>query len=64
MGAGVPGKFPGELAISKDDYLRWFNYIGEMHANILRVYTILSPVFYQSSTEHSLLKASQDLGGR
>ncbi len=42
MGAAKPGFFPGELGITKEDYLRWFHYIGDMNANSIRVYTILS----------------------
>jgi len=53
MGVGVPGKFPGEMAVTKEEYLRWFNYIGEMKANTLRVYTILSPVFYDALYEYN-----------
>lgn len=53
MGVGVPGKFPGEMAITRQQYLRWFKYIGEMNANTLRVYTILSPVFYDALYEYN-----------
>lgn len=53
MGVGVPGRFPGEMAITRNEYLRWFNYIGEMNANTLRVYTILSPVFYDTFYEYN-----------
>jgi len=53
MGVGVPGKFPGEMAITRQEYLRWFKYIGEMNANTLRVYTILSPVFYEAFYEYN-----------
>ena len=53
MGVGVPGKFPGEMAVSRQEYLRWFKYIGEMNANTLRVYTILSPVFYDALYEYN-----------
>lgn len=53
MGVGVPGKFPGEMAVTKDEYQRWFKYIGDMKANTLRVYTILSPVFYDAFYEYN-----------
>ncbi len=46
IGAGKPGYFPGEMAVSKDDYLRWFEEITEMGADVVRVYTILPPDFY------------------
>lgn len=46
IGAGQPGIFPGELTISYEDYLRWFQYISEMNANCIRVYTAMRPQFY------------------
>ncbi len=48
IGAGKPGAFPGEFAITEDDYLRWFRQISEMHADTIRVYTILMPEFYHA----------------
>ena len=48
IGAGKPGAFPGELAITKEEYLRWFRYIGEMDADVIRVYTTMNPVFYDA----------------
>lgn len=53
MGAAKPGYFPGELGITKEDYLRWFRYIGEMNANSIRVYTILKPEFYEALYEYN-----------
>jgi len=47
MGAAMPGTFPGELAISKEDYLRWLKQIAAMNADVIRVYTILKPEFYE-----------------
>lgn len=60
IGAGKPGLFPGELTISYEDYLRWFDYISKMNCNCIRVYTIMRPQFYQalydfnSQAEHPL----------
>ena len=48
LGAGKPGAFPGELAITKGEYLRWLKYISEMGANTIRVYTTLTPDFYDA----------------
>ncbi|MGJ7910184.1 hypothetical protein [Neobacillus sp. LXY-1] len=48
MGIGKPGYFPGETAISKDEYFRWFKEIGAMNANAIRVYTLHPPEFYEA----------------
>lgn len=51
IGATVPGYFPGELGISKEDYLRWFGYIRDMNVDVIRVYTTLMPAFYEALYE-------------
>ncbi len=48
IGMGEPGAFPGEAAISEEDYYRWFKQIGEMNANTIRVYTLQPTGFYQA----------------
>ncbi|MGY4691438.1 hypothetical protein [Salibacterium sp. K-3] len=53
MGASLPGHFPGELSIKKEDYLRWFDRIQQMGANTIRIYTIHEPEFYEALVEHN-----------
>ena len=53
MGAGIPGHFATDYAISKETYLRWFAMIKEMGANCVRVYTILSDDFYNAVWEYN-----------
>lgn len=53
MGISKPGSFPGETAITKEEYLRWFKQIGAMNANALRVYTIHPPAFYEAFYEYN-----------
>ena len=53
MGISKPGHFPGETAISKEEYLRWFKEIGKMNANSIRVYTIHPPGFYEALAEYN-----------
>ncbi|WP_456277685.1 hypothetical protein [Bacillus sp. AK128] len=53
IGMGKPGTFPGEAGISKQEYARWFEQIGEMNANSIRVYTIHPPGFYEALYEYN-----------
>lgn len=53
MGIAKPGYFPGETAITKDEYFRWFKMIGAMNANALRIYTIHPPQFYEAFYEYN-----------
>lgn len=53
MGAAKPGYFPGELAITKEEYKRWFGYISAMNADVIRVYTTLMPAFYDALYEYN-----------
>ncbi|WP_042347103.1 hypothetical protein [Bacillus massiliigorillae] len=48
IGMGKPGVFPGEAAITEDEYYRWFEQIGNMNANTIRVYTLHPPGFYNA----------------
>ncbi|OPH53506.1 family 2 glycosyl transferase [Paenibacillus ferrarius] len=51
LGAGKPGAFPGEVAITYDEYMRWFTYISQMNANTIRVYTTQRPQFYNALSD-------------
>lgn len=51
MGAAKPGTYPGDFGISKEDYLRWFQYISDMNANTIRVYLTQAPAFYEALDE-------------
>ncbi|MBM6617644.1 hypothetical protein [Bacillus suaedaesalsae] len=53
LGIAKPGSFPGETSISKQEYMQWFNQIGEMNANAIRVYTIHPPGFYEALYEYN-----------
>lgn len=54
MGVGKPGYFPGEMQITKEEYMDWFTQIGEMNANAIRVYTIQPSAFYEAFYEYNL----------
>ncbi len=53
IGISKPRYFPGEAAITKEEYTRWFQYIGEMNANAVRVYTLHPPAFYQALYDYN-----------
>lgn len=48
IGMGKPGYFPGEAAITEEEYYRWFKHIKEMNSNTIRVYTLQPPGFYRA----------------
>ncbi|MGE5807996.1 MAG: tetratricopeptide repeat protein [Nitrospirota bacterium] len=48
IGLGLPGYFPGEYAVKRGTYLKWFGQIADLGANVIRVYTILPPDFYEA----------------
>ncbi|MDU0313909.1 hypothetical protein RKE38_09445 [Phycicoccus sp. M110.8] len=47
LGSTTPGHSPGELAISREEYRRWFAQMGQMGVHTLRVYTIHPPAMYE-----------------
>lgn len=53
LGAAPPGHFPGEFAITKEDYRRWIRFARELHANSIRVYALHPPAFYQALLEEN-----------
>ena len=53
IGAAKPGYWPGEFGIEESDYLRWFQWIGEMNANTIRVYVAQMPCFYDALLEYN-----------
>lgn len=61
MGTTLPGHDPGELPIDKETYLRWFAMIGDMGANVIRVYTIQNPIFYDAIVEYNRQHPSRPL---
>ncbi|WP_353049700.1 hypothetical protein [Exiguobacterium sp. s193] len=48
VGLGRPGAFPGEHAISRNEYDRWLKQMGEMEVNTIRIYTLHPPAFYDA----------------
>lgn len=48
IGSSVPGKWFTEFSYDEALYLKWFEQIGAMNANTIRVYTLLPPQFYSA----------------
>ena len=54
MGVALPGKSPSEFSMSYEEYMDWLIKMGKMNANVLRVYTILPPPFYEAFAQYNL----------
>lgn len=48
VGMGKPGTFPGQAAITENEYYKWFQDIGKLGSNTMRVYTVQPPGFYNA----------------
>ena len=54
LGVALPGRFPSEFPIDSGLYSGWLDTLSTMHANALRVYTILPPTFYRALRDWNL----------
>ncbi len=61
LGVALPGKFPAEFSMTMKEYFQWLQMIGQMNANIVRIYTILPPEFYQAFAQYNLLHEDKPL---
>ncbi|WP_276270585.1 hypothetical protein [Haloarcula litorea] len=52
LGMAKPGRFPGEAAITREEYDRWLAAIGEF-ATVVRTYTVHPPAFYRALAAHN-----------
>lgn len=48
LGVALPGRYPSEFPPDSAIYAGWLDTLAAMHANTLRVYTILPPAFYRA----------------
>jgi hypothetical protein len=48
LGVALPGRYPSEFPADSARYAGWLDTLASMHANTIRVYTILPPVFYRA----------------
>ncbi len=54
LGSTVPGRAPGEVAVEREDYRRWFPMMADIGFRVIRVYTILPPAFYEELRRYNL----------
>ncbi len=53
LGSTTPGHSPGELAISAEQYRRWFTMMRDAGVRVLRIYTIHQPHMYAELKAHN-----------
>ena len=53
VGSGMPSGFATEYKITYEMYMRWFQLIQEMEANVIRVYTIQGENFYHALYDYN-----------
>ncbi len=54
LGVAVPGTFPSELLATYEQYYRWFEMIREAGFNLIRIYTLHFPQFYEALRQYNL----------
>lgn len=47
LGVALPGNYPGELNVTKQQYAKWFGQIKSLGFNCIRIYTLHYPHFYE-----------------
>jgi tetratricopeptide (TPR) repeat protein len=53
LGPAQPGEYPSTVSRDFASYARWLREMADMHANTVRVYTILPPAFYRALAAHN-----------
>jgi tetratricopeptide (TPR) repeat protein len=53
LGTTLPGKFPAEFPDDAELYREWFDQIGELGANVVRLYTLHPPSLYRALKQHN-----------
>ncbi|HZI76120.1 MAG TPA: hypothetical protein VFD73_19285, partial [Gemmatimonadales bacterium] len=48
LGVALPGRYASEFPADSARYAGWLDTLSAMHANTLRIYTILDPAFYRA----------------
>jgi len=53
LGTALPGKFPAEFPDDPSLYRRWFDQMGDLGVNVVRLYTLHPPSLYRALKEHN-----------
>ena len=61
LGATVPGTFPGELAITREQYRNWLERMAQAGFNAVRIYTLHYPRFYEELLAYNLAHPEKPL---
>jgi len=61
LGVAVPGTFPGELLVSREQYVDWFVRIKAAGFNTIRLYTLHYPQFYAALDSFNRANANNPL---
>jgi hypothetical protein len=59
LGVALPGRYPSQFPTDSARYAGWLDTLAGMHANTLRVYTILPPQFYRALRAWNLAHPQQ-----
>ncbi len=60
LGAALPGKYPSQFPEDKETYARWLSLMADMGANVVRLYTLHPPHFYEALREHNDGRGADD----
>lgn len=61
LGTAMPGRWFTEFPQDKSLYYRWFEQMGELGVNTVRIYTLLDPQFYQAFALYNRLHTDGQL---
>lgn len=61
LGSTIPGHSPGELAVNRQDYRRWFPMMRDLGVRVVRIYTIHPPAFYEELRSFNLTHPNDPL---
>lgn len=61
FGLAVPATYPGEFAASREEIASWIEATADLGANVIRLYTVQSPAFYEELRRWNLAHPDRPL---